>query len=191
MLNTISPWQSLRPRRKLVYVRTVNPDAIKKWEKTGLLSQLSPSEAAKMAELMERTAYRMIRRGEAEDWKVRARVKDNFHPDQGHFMEEAGLVFPLVRRIFSQVDYELGDGTEKTQAVGSFSVDDLFGDMQFMCGLDMEVEVCHQLSQRITAWIKAMGCPISVGKNPLRIETLREGDDVTGYFVSVDLCPLV
>ncbi len=176
-------WQRLRFRRKLVYMRTVNPDTTKKWEKTGLLERLTPSEASKMAELLERTACRLVRDPSG---------KKQLSLDDGGFLSELSLVFPLVRRVFGQLEYELGYGDEPTQMVGSFSIDELLSDGEFKClrGIDVEVEICDQLSRRITAWIKEKGA-VTVGKNPLRLETLKEGDNVTGYFVSVDLCPLI
>lgn len=136
---------------------------VTKWRQTGLLEGLESLPAqAKMAELLERESTYLL--------DIAATLGP--FPPPGKTHNPAVMLFPIVRRAFSQIDYEVIDADPLPIDLDVSYDPRTLDDLSAYHGLDVEVEIATMVSDAIVSKLKGM--KVKVGSIPLEFEK-RDG----------------
>ena len=123
-----------------------------KWEQTGLLRNLEGLEKFKMVVILERSARYLL-------------GKSPLTP--GNISDVAKFMFPLVRRTFANLDYEIGFQADEINTGVEFNLE-MMNDFTSYYALDAEVEFVQIKSEELVEYFE--GRKVIVGQVPLSIK---------------------
>lgn len=141
---------------------------LQKWERSGLLQNLPDlATQGKVAQLLERQAGYM--------------VEENRALVDGKATFVAACIFPIIRRVFGQVEFDVVTDPEipmGTCGLGT-SIPKIVDRENCYYGLDAEVELCERVSEEIVERLNSLGGKVSIGRVPIRIVDVGSSWELT------------